>query len=108
MCIRDRCWPFPFARVGRYWDARTEIDIAALDASGEQAVVGECKYWKGPVGANVLYGLEQKARGAAWGKTPKKIWYVLFSIGGFSDDLKALAGQRDDLLLIGENDLLPF
>lgn len=102
------CWPFPFARVGRYWDARTEIDIAALDASGEQAVVGECKYWKGPVGANVLYGLEQKARGAAWGKTPKKIWYVLFSIGGFSDDLKVLAGQRDDLLLIGENDLLPF
>lgn len=46
--------------------------------------------------------------GGGMGKTPKKIWYVLFSIGGFSDDLKVLAGQRDDLLLIGENDLLPF
>ena len=76
---------------------------------GEQAVVGECKILEGPGGGpNVLYGLEQKVRGAAWGKPPKKIWYVLFSIGGFSDDLKALAGQRDDLLLIGENDLLPF
>ena len=24
-------WPFHFEKIGRYWDSRTEIDIAALD-----------------------------------------------------------------------------
>ena len=28
-------WPFHFTKLGRYWDARTEIDIAAVDPEGK-------------------------------------------------------------------------
>ena len=47
-------WPFQFSKIGRYWDSQTEIDIAALDSDGDNLILGECKYWKEPVGINIL------------------------------------------------------
>ena len=52
-------------RVGRYWDARTEIDLIAVDASGERAAFVECK-WGGTVDvARVVRRLREKARAVA-------------------------------------------
>ena len=42
-------WSFNFTKLGRYWDARTESDIAALDPEGKNLILGECKYWQEPV-----------------------------------------------------------
>ena len=33
-------WPFNFTKLGRYWDARTEIDIAAIDPEGKNLILG--------------------------------------------------------------------
>lgn len=98
----EEAWPFHFSKIGRYWDARTEIDIAALDPEGSNLILGECKYWHEPVGLNVLRELEGKAANVDWQKSKRKVWYVLFGAGGFTEDVKALAAERDDLLLISE------
>ena len=99
----DDAWPFHFSRIGRHWDADTEIDIAALDPEGKNLILGECKYWQEPVGMNVLRELEQKAERVSWNKDHRKTWFVLFSMGGFTDDLRQLAEARSDLLLVDDS-----
>lgn len=95
----NEIWPFTFSKLGRYWDNNTEIDIAAVDPDGENLILGECKYWKEPVGVNILTELEEKAKNVAWKKSKRKTWYILFSTGGFTPELKDLARKRDDLIL---------
>ena len=98
----DNVWPFNFTKLGRYWDAKTEIDIAALDLEGKNLILGECKYWQEPVGVNVLRDLEAKTDFVAWEKNDRKVWYVLFSASGFSEELTTLAASRQDVLLCDE------
>ena len=95
-------WPFHFSRIGRTWDGEMEIDIAALDPEGGNLILGECKYWQEPVGLNVLRDLEKKAESVSWEKQRRKVWYVLFSAGGFTEDLTQLATSRADVLLVDD------
>jgi len=99
----NETWPFYFSKVGRYWDANTEIDVTAIDPEGRNLVLGECKYWHEPVGANVLRELEKKADAVEWNRSNRHLWYVLFSISGFTDDLLQLSAQRNDVLLVDDS-----
>ncbi len=98
----DDVWPFHFTKLGRYWDSNTEIDIAALDPDGKNLILGECKYWQEPVGVNILQNLEAKTDCVAWERNNRKVWYVLFSASGFTEELTALAAVREDVLLFDE------
>lgn len=98
----DDAWPFHFTKLGRYWDSQTEIDVAALDPEGHNLILGECKYWKEPVGMHVLRDLEEKSRRVSWQKNERQEWYVLFSASGFTDELREYAVWRHDLLLVNE------
>jgi len=93
-------WDFHFNRVGRWWNNNTEIDIAALDKEGGNAVFGECKYWTGKVGMDVLRNLEQKAGQVEWNKSERKDHFILFSVNGFTDELRELSRIRKDLILM--------
>lgn len=95
----DDVWPFNFTKLGRYWDSRDEIDIAALDPEGKNLILGECKYWVEPVGISVLRSLEAKAETVAWERDSRNVWYVIFSASGFTDDLIKEAESRADLRL---------
>ena len=95
----EECWPFHFSKNGRWWDAHEEIDIAAIDPEGSNLILGECKFWQEPVGTEVFYWLQEKASLVTWKRNQRKIWYVLFSISGFSEELRQLAASRNDLLL---------
>ncbi len=94
----EKC-PITFSKIGRYWDKNTEIDIAAIEPEEKTLILGECKYWKEPVGINVLSSLEEKAKTVSWNKSDRKTWFVLFSTGGFTTELKELAQKRDDVIL---------
>ena len=96
-------WPFNFTKLGRYWDSKDEIDIVALDPEGKNLILGECKYWAEPVGVSVLRDLEAKTDSVAWERDNRKVWYVLFSASGFTEELKALARDREDILLCDES-----
>lgn len=100
----EGAWPFNFTKIGRYWDSKDEIDIVALDPEGKNLILGECKYWTEPVGVSVLRDLEAKTDSVAWERDNRKVWYVLFSASGFTDELKALADSREDLLLCDEQE----
>jgi AAA+ ATPase superfamily predicted ATPase len=95
----EGAWPFLFTKLGSYWDSNTEIDVVALDPEDKNLILGECKYWKDPVGISVLRDLEKKADSVSWEKNCRKIWYVLFSANGFTDELINEAATRTDLLL---------
>lgn len=95
-------WPFYFSKIGRYWDAQTEIDIVAFDPEGDDLIAGECKYWRGPVGVNVLRELEGKVAHIPWKRERRRVWYVLFSGGGYTQELRDMEKERGDLLLIDE------
>lgn len=95
-------WPFYFSRIGRWWDGKNEIDIAAVDPEGKNLILGECKYWQEPVGINILWELEAKAGYVSWQKQSRRVWYVLFGAAGFTEELTAYAASRGDLLLLDE------
>ena len=87
-------------RVGRWWDNAHGIDVVGLSEADQLLILGECKFWAGPVGVNVLTALEQKAAFVDWYKGTRTTMYILFSIHGFTEDLRAVAKARKDVLLI--------
>ena len=95
----EDAWPFHFAKLGRWWDARDEIDIAGLDPDGKNLILGECKYRTEPVGVSVLRELEAKSAFVAWEREKRKTWFVLFSASGFTEELKALAQSSENVML---------
>lgn len=92
-------WDFHFSKIGRYWDSKVEIDIAALDPDGKNLILGECKYWTEPVGVNILKDLERKAESVTWKSGRRKTNYVLFSISGFTPELENYVTTRPDVKL---------
>ena len=108
---RQRLWdlaedsviPFIPDRAGRWWSSDVEIDAVALSEREKSVVWGECKFWKNPVGLNVLRDLEGKALTVPWEKSQRKDFYILFSISGFTEDLQAVAQSRDDVLLVDDS-----
>lgn len=92
-------WDFNFDKVGRWWNNEKEIDIVAYDSKGNDIIFGECRYWEGKVGINILNALEEKVKSVAWKKENRNEYFVLFSINGFSDELLELALKRSDLIL---------
>lgn len=96
-------WSFHFSRIGRWWDAHHEIDIAAIDPEGKNIILGECKFWNAPVGMNILQELELKSEYVTWNKESRKTWYILFSISGFTEELRQLSANRNDILLVDDS-----
>jgi hypothetical protein len=96
---KESGWGFAFDKVGRWWNNNEEIDIVAFEKDGDDIIFGECKYWEGKVGINVLLSLEEKAKAVEWNKNHRKEHFILFSINGFTDELVELAKKRKDILL---------
>ena len=94
---------------GRWWsrDGQTEVDILAR-CTGGGYLLGECKWSAGSkIGPKVYFDLLAKES-----RLPESRWqsnsrYVLFSLGGFSPELEALAASVENRLhLVGPERLL--
>lgn len=109
---RERLWGladsgelgFVPERVGRWWSGRDEIDVVGLSASEGRAVWGECKFWKDPVGANVLRALEEKAARVPWERDRRTDAFALFSASGFTDELREIAASRGDVVFVDDSE----
>lgn len=95
----EQTWNFTFEKVGRWWDNQEEIDLIALDSAGNNIIFGECKYWKNPVGLDVLEHLKQKSQSVKWNRDSRHEYYILFSIHGFTKELETYAAQHNNILL---------
>ena len=89
---------YPF--VGSWWNRKgQEIDVVALDIGYRNAILGECKWGGGELGTQVFWKLLEKQRILESEHPLESVRYLLFSGRGFSDELKDMAGRRDDLQL---------
>ena len=104
---RSELWQLNFKRklnfnkLGRWWNNREEIDIVALDNTGNDIIFAECKYRTQPMDIDVFYDLMRKKEIVLWNKDNRLEKFVLFSISGFTDRLISLSKERHDLLLFG-------
>ena len=73
----------PIVELGSYWDRNVEIDILAKTASGK-IVAGACKFSNAKANKNELSKLKERCEKAQLSPNI----YVLFSTGGFSNELK--------------------
>jgi AAA+ ATPase superfamily predicted ATPase len=91
--------PMRFDKVGRWWDGKTEIDIVALDSAGDDAVFCECKYRKESTDVDVYFTLLDKIKAVPWKKESRHEHVALFSVSGFSPQMRALAKNRENVYL---------
>jgi uncharacterized protein len=94
----------PAHSVGKIWAADYDVDVAGETLDGRR-LAGECKWWQKPVGVNVLRELEESAAKNRYyaGQPPL---YAVFARAAFTPDLRKEAAARDDLQLVGAEDLL--
>jgi len=92
---RRNVLPFKAKNIGRWWNNKEEIDIVAYDDQNS-FIFGECKWKNKKIGLKELQDLERKA---SIFLNVKRKYYVLFSKSGFSEQLKNLSNQREDILL---------
>ncbi|WP_320128603.1 ATP-binding protein [uncultured Sphaerochaeta sp.] len=104
---KQRRLPFVPHTMGRWWGSKPktrkedDIDILALDTSGQSAIFCECKY------RNKMFGMDQYKdffNATAIFTEPVNRFYYLFSKSDFTQEVKALA-QQDGVKLVGLDDL---
>jgi hypothetical protein len=92
--------PFRPQRVGPWWDAQAQIDLAALDE--EYLLLGECRWRSRPLGPDALVELRRKAERVP---SNRHQLLALFSRAGFTETLQAEAASQG-VLLFGLDDIL--
>ena len=98
--VAEGKWDFTPTRIGRWWDrSDTEIGVVAVDETTDNIIFGECKFTNEPMDTDVYYHLLEKAEKVDWKKQTRKSRYVLFSFNGYTDKLRQIAVEKDDLLL---------
>lgn len=93
-------WDFDFAKVGRWWiNNGDEIDIAGISLDNKKIVFGECKYSTSKKGTSILNRLEKKVKIT---KTVEdmEVYYVIFSEGGFTEELIDQAEKNKRIKLL--------
>jgi len=98
---------YSFKTLGRWWGSNPkekreeEIDLVAVDDSGS-VLFGECKWRTQHTGPGILDDLIRKSE--LFPHLMKK-QYLLFSKSEFSLELKKIAAERKDTVLIGLGEL---
>jgi hypothetical protein len=95
--------PFHPQYVGRLWNRRAEIDIAAVDSKSRCALLGECKWMDRPIGEDILSELRGKAQ-LFPNLTSYKLHFALFSKSGFTSSLLKQAA-KEGVLLFAKKDI---
>lgn len=105
-CYADNL-PFDLAETGQWWGTdprekkQVQIDIVGVPVKESnkkvsEYLIGSCKFKNEKIGIDELDLLEHYAMVFAKGI---KYHYVIFSLGGFTDDLLSVAKERNVMLL---------
>ncbi|MBU1746884.1 MAG: ATP-binding protein, partial [Chloroflexi bacterium] len=98
--------PFTLDRVGRWWNragGTDEIDVLGVNEETGDAVFGECKWSRQPIGMDTLTSLYGRAQRMPWRKDNRREWFVLFSRSGFQEPLLERARRQGN---VGYHDIL--
>jgi uncharacterized protein len=95
----------PAQEVGRIWHADFDIDIAGKLLDGSM-IYGECKWWKDPVGENILDQLIERASLTEYGRDNPKRQFILYSRTGFTTALRKRATSQPGIALCTPQSML--
>ncbi len=85
-------------KIGRWWDANTEIDMVGFNKEEKIIIYGECKYKNVKVTKSVLDELIKKSEKIKGYDSYRK-YYILFSISGFDQKLIDYASKNKNIIL---------
>jgi AAA+ ATPase superfamily predicted ATPase len=88
--------PFTARRVGAWRSRTAEVDLCAV--GDKDILLGECKWWAGPVGLNVLDELRARAEEVTGAAGRLRPHLALFARNGFTPEIEAVA-QAGGVLL---------
>jgi AAA+ ATPase superfamily predicted ATPase len=91
--------------IGQIWASDYDIDVAGALLDGSM-VYGECKWWRDPVGGNILDHLVACTGRTGYGKAERRRHYLLYSKSGFTPDLKKRAKADPSIHLFAPSTLL--
>jgi uncharacterized protein len=91
-------FPAPAQEIGRIWHADFDIDVAGRLLDGS-IIYGECKWWKDPVGENILDQLIERASLTSYGRDTPKRRFILYSRAGFTSGLQKRAISQEGIVL---------
>lgn len=94
----QECLPAPAQEIGRIWQADYDIDIAGRLLDGSM-LYGECKWWRDPVGENILEELIQRASRTDYGRGNPARQFVLYARTGFTAALRRRAATLPGIVL---------
>ncbi len=96
--------PLRLSRIGRWWKKDEEIDLVGIDDETNEIIFGEIKWKNKPLGINILENLRAKSKLVELSGKSVKQYFVLFSKGGFTEELKRIA-KKENLFLIEKGKL---
>jgi AAA+ ATPase superfamily predicted ATPase len=88
----------PAQEIGTIWHADFDIDVAGRLLDGSM-VYGECKWWRDPVGENILDQLIERASLTSYGRDNPKRQFILYSRSGFTSQLRKRAILQKGIVL---------
>jgi AAA+ ATPase superfamily predicted ATPase len=103
--VQSPAFPVACSRVGRWWYDGEEVDIVGLAPQSETLVLGECKWTDRAVGPELLDDLEAVTPEIRWHGSERTVRYALFARSGFTETMRSLDDERDDLSLYTPSDL---
>jgi AAA+ ATPase superfamily predicted ATPase len=89
-------------RIGRHWNKFCEIDVLTENLDGSH-LVGECKWSQNPIGEEVLEELISDSHHLPT-SFQNQMRYVLFSLNGFTEQLKRRA-EKEEIYLLGADEM---
>ncbi len=95
-----------FPARGAWWTKKgDEIPVVAANLETRAAVLGTCRWSGEEAGPELFNSLLESEKKFQKERRFKVERYLLFSRGGFSPELEALAAGREDLTLVGMQEL---
>ena len=90
-----------YNKIGKWWNSNNEIDIVGLNEDEKSIIFGECKYYNDnkKMNVKVFYDLKEKAKLVDWNNQNRNECFILFSASGYSEELRKLEKEREDLIL---------
>jgi AAA+ ATPase superfamily predicted ATPase len=88
----------PAQEIGTIWHADFDIDVVGSLLDGSM-IYGECKWWRDPVGENILDQLIERASLTSYGRDNPKRQFVLYSRSGFTSELRRRVTSQKGIVL---------
>ncbi|HKJ27315.1 MAG TPA: ATP-binding protein [Anaerolineales bacterium] len=90
--VRSMLYALP-GKVGRIWNSKAQVDVAAYNSNERHIMLGECKWTRNAVDGSIVNKLRQQAEHVIPGGRPWTVSFLFFSRSGFTQTGKSAADQ---------------